>query len=104
MVLTTKSGRVLTEEDLDRLAERAERGFDLTHWRPRRGRPFLDPAATGRSPRVSVRVPVALRDRAAARAASEGHTMSEVLRSLLEEYAAGFPGADPAAPALDPGR
>jgi CRISPR-associated endonuclease/helicase Cas3 len=101
MVLITKSGRVLTDEDLDRLADEAERGYDLTNWRPRRGRPFLDPAAGQRSPRVSVRVPTALRDRAAARAASEGHSMSEVLRSLLQEYAAGFPGGDGVASARE---
>ena len=79
----------MSDADLDRLADEAETGFDLSTWRPRRGRPFLDPAATGHSPRVTVRVPVALRDRAASRAASEGRSMSEVVRSLLEAYATG---------------
>ena len=89
MAVTTRSGRHLTDEDLDRLADEAEVGYDLSRWRPRRGRPFLDPAADSPSPRVSVRIPVVLRDRAAARAASEGRSMSDVLRELLEEYAGG---------------
>jgi hypothetical protein len=40
-------------------------------------------------PRISVRVPMTIRDKASARAASEGRTMSAVLRDLLEEYANG---------------
>lgn len=94
MAVTTRSGRQLTDEDLDRLADEAEAGFDLSRWRPRRGRPFLDPDARERSPRISVRVPAVLRDRAAARAASEGRSMSDVLRGLLEEYAREPAGAD----------
>ncbi len=89
MAVTTKHGRVLTEADLDRLAQRAEEGFDISQWRPRRGRPFLDPDAGEASPRISVRVPATLRDRAAVRAAREGRSMSDVLRGLLEEYADG---------------
>jgi hypothetical protein len=89
MAVTTKHGRVLTDEDLDRVANEAERGYDLERWRPRRGRPFLDPATGATSPRVSVRVPASLRDRATARAASEGRSISDVLRGLLEDYASG---------------
>ena len=87
MAVTTRSGRQLTDEDLDRLADEAEGGYDLSRWRPRRGRPFLDPDAGEHSPRISVRVPPVLRDRAAARAASEGRSISDVVRGLLEEYA-----------------
>ena len=86
MPVTTRSGRQLTEDDLDRLADEAEAGYDLSRWRPRRGRPFLDADAGGHAPRISVRVPASLRDRTAARAATEGRSMSDVLRSLLEEY------------------
>ena len=94
MAVTTRSGRQLTDEDLDRLADEAEAGYGLSRWRPRRGRPFLDPGAGERSPRISVRVPTGLRDRAAARAASEGRSMSDVMRGLLEEYAREPAGAD----------
>ena len=86
MPVTTRSGRQLTDDDLDRLADEAEAGYDLSQWRPRRGRPFLDADAGGHAPRISVRVPAGLRDRAADRAAAEGRSMSDVLRSLLEEY------------------
>ena len=94
MAVTTRSGRQLTDEDLDRLADEADAGYDLSRWRPRRGRPFLDPGAGEHSPRISVRVPAVLRDRAAARAASEGRSVSNVVRGLLEEYARGPASAD----------
>ena len=86
MPVTTRSGQQLTDDDLDRLTDEAEAGYDLVEWRPRRGRPFLDADARGHAPRISVRVPPGLRDRAAARAAAEGRSMSDVLRALLEEY------------------
>jgi hypothetical protein len=85
--MKTKSGRTLTEVDLERLADDAERGFDLSAWKPRRGRPPLDAEATGHSPRVGARVSKALYARATARASSEGRTISDVVRALLEEYA-----------------
>ncbi|HEY5434087.1 MAG TPA: hypothetical protein VIK13_02535 [Candidatus Limnocylindrales bacterium] len=96
MPVTTRSGRRLSDADLDRLAEKAEEELDLTTWRPRRGRPFLDDRATGHSPRVTARIPADLRDRAAARAAREGRTMSEVVRGLLEDYAPEPPHAQSA--------
>ena len=72
MPVTTKSGRRLTDEDLERLADEAEQGFDLSTWRPRAGRPSLDAGSTEHSPRVSVRIPAPLRDRVVAKAAREG--------------------------------
>jgi hypothetical protein len=83
----TKSGRTLSEADLDRLAEEAEAGFDLSAWKPRRGRPSLNAAGGGHSPRIEARVPDALHRRVSARAASEGKSVSAVVRQLLEEYA-----------------
>ena len=85
----TKSGRVLTEEDLDRLADEAERGFDLSKWVHRRGRPPLEPGAVAHSPRIAVRVPESLHRRVATKAADEGRSVSHVVRSLLEQYANG---------------
>jgi hypothetical protein len=87
----TRSGRVLSDDDLDRLAESAEQGFDLSTWRPRPGRPSLDATAEGHSPRVEVRVPAALRDRVRKRAVAEGRNVSDVLRELLEANASGAP-------------
>lgn len=86
MPVTAKSGRRLTHEDLDRLADEAEQGYDLSTWRPRTGRPFLDAGSTEHSPRVTVRVPAPLRDRVVAKAARDGRTASEVPRGLLETY------------------
>jgi Ribbon-helix-helix protein, copG family. len=85
--LITKSGRTLTEADIERLADEAERGFDLSTWEPRPGRPRLEPSATEHSPRIAVRVPESLHRRVRSRAAGEGQTVSRVVRRLLEEYA-----------------
>jgi len=82
----TKSGRTLSDADVEQLAARAEKGIDLSAWTPRRGRPFLDAAAGERSERIAVRVPKALHHRVAARASKEGRSMSEVVRDLLEIY------------------
>lgn len=87
MPVKTKSGRALSDADVDGLATKAETGFDLSSWRPRPGRPSLGTTDGEHSPRIAVRVPEALRDRAMARAASEGRSVSEVVRGLLEEYA-----------------
>jgi hypothetical protein len=84
----TKSGRVLKKSELDALADEAERGFDLRRWRPRRGRPSLAASDGAHSPRIAVRVPEALRRQVAHRAEAEGRTVSEVVRDLLEKYAA----------------
>jgi hypothetical protein len=84
----TKSGRVLSEAELDRLVELAEKGFDLSTWKPRRGRPSLSATPGTHSPRIEARVPEALHRRVSERAASEGRTVSEVVRLLLEGYAA----------------
>jgi hypothetical protein len=82
-----KSGRILSDTDIDRLAGRAEKGLDLAAWSPRRGRPSLDATAGEHSPRIAVRIPRALHHRVTERAANEGRSMSDVVRDLLESYA-----------------
>lgn len=84
--MKTKSGRVLTKTEIDRLAARADQGFDLSRWRPR-GRPSLS-ARGEESPRISARVSRDVYARAKARAAIEGKSVSEVIRELLDTYAA----------------
>ena len=84
--VVTKSGHKLTAQDIERLADEAERGFDLSKWVHRRGRRPLDVAATEHSPRIAVRVPARLHRRVSSRAAAEGRTVSEVVRDLLESY------------------
>ena len=85
--VTTKSGRALSQDDVDRLTDRVEEGLVLSTWVPRRGRPSLEPSAGEHSPRIAVRVPASLHDRVMSRAAHEGRSMSEVVRDLLERYA-----------------
>jgi hypothetical protein len=85
--ITTKSGRILSDADLDRLAEEAEAGFDLSTWTPRPGRPSLSASPGVHSPRIVARVPEALHRRVSARAAAEGRSVSAVVRLLLEDYA-----------------
>src|SRR6266700_1704193 len=82
----TKSGHRLTEADVERLADEAERGFDLSKWVHRRGRPPLEEGRDEPSPRIAVRVPGSLHRRVTSQAAAEGRSVSEVVRDLLERY------------------
>ena len=84
--VVTKSGRRLTEADIERLAAEAERGFDLSTWKHRRGRPPLDANSDTHAPRIAIRLPTALHRRVATQAAAEGRSVSALVRSLLEEY------------------
>ena len=85
--VTTKGGRKLTEADIERLATSLEQDPDLKSWAPRPGRPSLGESPGVHSPRIAVRLPKDLHRRAAARAASEGRSISAVVRELLEGYA-----------------
>jgi hypothetical protein len=83
-------GRIVTDEDLDRMAVEAEAGFDLSTWTPRRGRPPLDiESAGGHAPRLATRVPQRLHDDVVRLAAEDGVSVSEVMRGLLEGYVRG---------------
>jgi len=87
--MRTKDGRPLTDADLDRLAVEAEAGYDLTTWRPRRGRPSLTGASVGApSPKIEARVPATLRNEMARYAAEDGMSVSQVVRDLAEQYVA----------------
>lgn len=85
--ITTRSGRVLTDADLESLADEAERGFDLSKWHRRSGRPFLSSPTLGHAPRIAVRLPADLNRRVRDKAEAEGRSVSKVVRSLLEVYA-----------------
>lgn len=87
MAVRTKSGRVVTDADLARMAAEAEAGFDLSTWKRRPGRPSLGSARTGEhSPRLVTRVPAELRDEVTFYASADGKSVSEVIRQLLEAY------------------
>ena len=95
MAVRTRSGRVVTDADLDRMAVEAEAGYDLSTWKRRAGRPALGASNAGaHSPRITARVPEELRARVASRASLEGKSVSAVMRDLLEAYA-GEPPAEP---------
>ena len=83
----TKGGRRLSEADIDRLAANVEQNLDIPSWAPRPGRPSLGESTGVHSPRIAVRLPEDLHRRALARAASEGRSMSDVVRDLLDHYA-----------------
>jgi hypothetical protein len=88
MAVRSKNGRVVTDADLDRMAIEAESGYDLSTWKRRAGRPPLGGTITNaHSPRITTRVPEELRAKVASRASSEGKSVSEVMRGLLESYA-----------------
>jgi hypothetical protein len=82
---TTASGEILTDEDIEALADEAERGYDLDKaTRVTVGRPSL--GAKGTSPRVQVRVDPDLAKALRARARKEHRSVSAVARTALREY------------------
>lgn len=82
---TTASGQVLTEEDIEALADEAERGYDLSKAKKVTiGRPSLGP--TGVSPRVQIRVDPELAAALKTRAKLEHRSVSDVARTALREY------------------
>jgi hypothetical protein len=82
----TSSGRVITEEIAEQMAEEFERNPpDPSDLVPRYvGRPSL--SGTGHSPRVSFRAPPDLYKAAWKRADKEGRALSDLAREALERY------------------
>lgn len=78
----TKSGAELTEELVERKADEAERGLDVTKLR-RRGRPRMGSAPAEALP---VRLEPELRKAVDERAAADKTTASEVVREALRRY------------------
>jgi hypothetical protein len=82
----TKSERTITDAEVQRLADEAERGYDLgalVARRGKRGRPAL---GSGPASVESVRLDPELRDRLAERANADGTTPSEIIRKALRAY------------------
>ncbi|MDO8392543.1 MAG: ribbon-helix-helix domain-containing protein [Actinomycetota bacterium] len=79
----TASGRVLTDADIEALADEAERGYDLNALRRRRGRPLLGSAP---AEVVPVRIDSELKAAIDARATADETTTSEVIREALRRY------------------
>jgi hypothetical protein len=82
---TTAVGETLTDEDIEALADEAERGYDLDKAsKVTVGRPSL--GAKGESPRLQVRVDPDLAEALRARALKEHRSVSEIARTALREY------------------
>lgn len=79
----SKSGVELTDEVLQRMAEEAEAGLDVTKLRRRPGRP---PMGSGPAETLPVRLDPGLRKAVDDRAAAEHTTASEVVREALRRY------------------
>jgi hypothetical protein len=82
----TKSGRPITDLDVESLAAEAEAGYDvetLTARRNKRGRPTLGNAPASVE---SVRLDPELRRQLLDRAEAEGTTTSELIREALRRY------------------
>ena len=80
----TKSGKVVTDSEIERLADEAEGGYDVELLKQRRrGRPTL---GSGPAEVVPVRLDPELREAVEARAKAEGMTTSEIIRRALRKF------------------
>jgi uncharacterized protein (DUF4415 family) len=82
----TTSKRPIADAEVQRLADEAERGYDvdaLVARRGKRGRPALGSAPASVE---SVRLDPELRDQLTQRAEADGTTPSEVIRQALRDY------------------
>lgn len=81
----TRTGRVLSDSELDALAEEVETtDYDVETLKTRRrGRP---PLGSGPAEVVPVRIDPELRDRVAQAAAASGTTTSDIIRQALRHY------------------
>ena len=78
-------GTPITTDYIEDASREAEAGYEPEQLVVR-GRPSL--SGEGDSPQVRFRVPATLRDRAQARAAAEGKSLSELARDALVRYLA----------------
>jgi predicted transcriptional regulator len=80
----TKTGRVLTDAEIEAMADEAEQGYGVESLKSRRrGRPML---GTAPSEVVPVRLDPDLRQAVEARAEAEHATTSEVIREALRRF------------------
>ncbi len=81
---TTKTGRVLSDADIEALADEAERGYDVEDLkRRRRGRPMLGSAP---AEVVPVRLDPKLKRAVETRAKNAETTVSEIIREALRRF------------------
>lgn len=80
----TKTGKLVTDTDIEEMADEAERGYDVEMLKTRRrGRPLLGSAP---AEVVPVRLEPELKEAVDARAEAEHLSASEVIRRALRKY------------------
>lgn len=80
----TKTGRILTDPDIEEMADEAERGYDVEELKTRRrGRPMLGSAP---AEVVPVRLDPDLKHAVEARAEADHTTPSEIIRQALRRF------------------
>lgn len=80
----TETGKVLTDLDIEAMADQAERGYDVETLKTRRrGRPML---GTAPAEVVPVRLDPDLKEAVEARAEAEHMTTSEIIREALRRF------------------
>lgn len=82
----TKSGKPITDADIEALADEAEAGYDVDELIARRGKRGRPSLGSGPATVESVRIDPELREELTARAAVEGVSPSELIRKALWEY------------------
>jgi hypothetical protein len=82
----TKSGRPITDQDVEKLAAEAEAGYDVEKLITRRNKRGRPPIGKGAASVESVRLDPDLRRQLLERAESEGTTPSELIRKALRRY------------------
>jgi hypothetical protein len=80
----TRTGKVLTDADIEAMADEAERGYDTETLKARRrGRPMLGAAP---AEVVPVRLDPELKEAVEARAEADHTTTSEIIREALRRF------------------
>lgn len=80
----TKTGKVLTDADIEAIADEAERGYEVEQVKARRrGRPMLGSAPADVVP---VRLDPDLKQAVEARAEADHTTASEIIRQALRRF------------------
>ena len=82
-VVGTSRGTALTDDDIQRLADEAEAGYDPSRLRPRGGRPRMGSAP---AEVVPVRLDPELRAAVEARASADQTSTSEIIREALRRF------------------
>jgi Ribbon-helix-helix protein, copG family len=81
-----KSGRPVTDADVERLAAEAEAGYDVEQLIARRGKRGRPPLGSAAATVESVRLDPELRGQLLNRAEADGTTPSELIREALRRF------------------